>query len=101
VSSIVHQQWQQLLQLEPTAAAISCLQRAVLYAPQLLGLKPQRVQRRLQVLTEVCCTAGSAGGSTQQQLWLSQLRVAMVSGALGRLLLAGEYSHLCLLLCNA
>eukprot|EP00775_Hariotina_reticulata_P008616 gene8616-8797_t len=64
------------------------------YLRGVLTLSPQRMTAAAsglqQVLTDVCCTSGS---TAQQQLWLAQLRAALASGSVGRLLLAGDMRY--------
>lgn len=70
----------------------TCLQRAVMYAPQLLGLKTDRVALRLSVLEKVCCSPSWAAYNGQQQTSsLSlQLHSALLDGSIGRWLIAGR-----------
>jgi hypothetical protein len=78
------QQQQLLLQEAPPGssadAGLAALQRAALSMPQVLGLKADRVVRRLQVLQQCCC----------HPVLALQVHKVLQSGGIGRWLAAGE-----------
>lgn len=71
--------------------AVTCLQQAVTYAPQLLGLKAEGVARRLQVLQDVCCNSQAPQDRQQSDSLVQQLQEALQSGRLGRWLISSEH----------